>query len=92
MRGKSGPREVPRNLRSGLRNLCPVSSDVSYWQAAELGWLSINGRSLYGCGAGLPADVSHFAMGLAGLGGLSHEIAGPVTDGLVYGAPGCWLR
>ena len=45
---------------------CPVPSDPSHGQAADLRWLSLGGRALWGVGARLPAEVSHFAVAVGG--------------------------
>ena len=42
---------------------CPVSADRSYWEAADLWWFSVSGKDWAGAGAGLPANVSSFAVG-----------------------------
>jgi hypothetical protein len=45
-----------------------VPSELRQGQVADLGCLSLDGRALGGWGAGLPADVRHFAVGpLAGV-------------------------
>jgi hypothetical protein len=58
---------------------CPVPPGQSHQQAADLGWLSLVGNAFPVAAAGLPANVSRFAVG--GLGGRPTALDDPL---------GCW--
>jgi hypothetical protein len=42
---------------------CPVPWESSQRQGADLGWLRLSGEAVCVAGAGLPVDLSHFAVG-----------------------------
>lgn len=80
------PVVAPRPATGPARRQCPVPSDLRQRQA-DLGCLSLTGRALGGCGAGLPADVRHF--GVAPLAGVSHRgaVAGAGRPEAACGEP-----